>query len=167
MSLPDQINRDALLERIKKLFIEAKQADAHVPERIAGELEEMIRCLERLEPDLRQLSSYTGTIMYWYLDRGVKEIPAHYDISRLAIDIDKLYNIRKALDSVQSLVLETDAPQDLRELTRLLKSMLTIFTPDGRMDSKGYSELASQLRKITGANRAYLEKNMGSYIFHI
>ncbi|MCL5773015.1 MAG: hypothetical protein M1536_01350 [Firmicutes bacterium] len=167
MNLPDNVSQTELFNRIKSIYTEVTQNNVHIPENVTGYIREIIKCLTGNRLDLEQLSSYANGILYWYYDQGFREVPMHVALSRFALDIVKMCDITKTLSQVESLLFRTKAPADLREIAGILKNLLAIFAPDGRMDEERYSKLVPQLRDLCVSNEEILKKSVDHAIFYI
>lgn len=167
MDLPDNVRLTDLFERIRRIYTETLQNNIGIPEYAIGYIKEIIKDLTGNKPDLEQLSSHANGILYWYFDQGFKEIPVHASLSGFALDIVKMRDVKKTLLQAELLLSKPDAPDGLPEIVDILRELMKIFAPDGRMDNERYNELAPRLRELCRSNHGFLENYVDPAIFHI
>ena len=95
MSVSNDMSRDSLLERARRIRAEILHGDSGVPAGVTHCVHDIIGCLEDPQQDPGRLSPCAEEILHWYFDQGSKEVPLHAELSALALDIAKMAEMGK------------------------------------------------------------------------
>lgn len=167
MDFPENVSPSVLLERIDSLDLESLHKDK-AAEKASGYVNELKAVLQQEQPDLAELAGLANAILHWYFDQGSRADPAQAQLSALALDLARLFDLSSALERAQSLK-EKSAPAKrmVAELREILEGLVRSVGWDGRLDPEEFSDLSDRLHDFTKAHREFVEEHFDSGIFSV